>query len=235
MPPIQDPGGSEPPASSCRVVGVDPGLARMGLAALERSPEGRTRARTATVVRTGADTAHPQRLRQLSSAVSEALHTHRPVALACEAVYFSVNTASAMSTNQAAAVAQLAAAEAGVAVATYAPSRVKAAVTGTGDAAKERVGDFVAAHLGLDGGARPSVDAVDALAVALTHLWSAEDRWTAAGAASWDAAAEGRAVTMAGGRAATDSQGSLASASPRLREAAERAEAGATVVRRGRR
>ena len=68
------------------------------------------------------------------------------------------------------AAALLAAAEAGLPVYEYAPSRVKSAATGQGGAKKAQVGFMMRALLALT--KNPPADAADALAVALTHAQS---------------------------------------------------------------
>jgi crossover junction endodeoxyribonuclease RuvC len=75
-----------------------------------------------------------------------------------------------MGTAQAAAVAVLAAARAGLPVQTYTPSEVKAAVTGSGVAGKAQVTAMVMRLLGLADPPKPA-DAADALALAICHVW----------------------------------------------------------------
>ncbi len=77
-----------------------------------------------------------------------------------------------MGTAQAAAVALLVAARAGLPVATHTPSEVKAAVTGTGRADKAQVTAMVTRLLGLSTRPTPA-DAADAAALAICHLWRA--------------------------------------------------------------
>ena len=151
-----------------RVLGVDPGLTRCGLGVVA-GPVSRPRLVHATCVRTGADVALERRLAAIHDAVAAEIADQRPDAVAVERVLFSSNVRTAMSTGQAAGVALLAAAQAGVAVHAYSPTQVKATVAGAGDADKEAVARLVAAQLGLDGPPRPA-DVSDALAVALTHL-----------------------------------------------------------------
>jgi crossover junction endodeoxyribonuclease RuvC len=89
-----------------------------------------------------------------------------------------------MGTAQAAALAVLAAARAGIPVALHTPSEVKAAVTGSGRADKAQVTTMVTRLLRLPDRPRPA-DAADALALAICQLWrgAAQARLTAALAA----------------------------------------------------
>lgn len=150
------------------VLGVDPGLTRCGIGVLA-GPAARPRLLATHCVRTDTSLPLEQRLARVHAAVRDAIATHRPTAVAVERVLFSGNARTAMATGQAAGVALLAAAEAGVAVSAYSPNEVKLTVTGSGAADKDAVGRLVAAQLGLAEVPTPA-DVADALAVALTHL-----------------------------------------------------------------
>jgi crossover junction endodeoxyribonuclease RuvC len=75
-----------------------------------------------------------------------------------------------MGTAQAAGVALLIAAKSGIPVMMHTPSEVKAAVTGSGRANKAQVATMVAKLLNLSEIPKP-VDATDALALAICHIW----------------------------------------------------------------
>ena len=152
---------------SC-VLGVDPGLTTLGLAAVgrrDRTPE----IVFAATVRTPADLAEPSRLRAIHEAVRDAIAEHRPDAVAVERVAWNTNQRSAMHVARATGVVLLAAAEAGLPVEEYGPLEVKMAVTGQGNADKKQVRDALERLHGLrDVPTQP--DAADAVAVALCHL-----------------------------------------------------------------
>jgi len=150
------------------VLGVDPGLTRCGIGVVV-GPASRPSAVHHECVRTSPDTPLEERLLAVHDAVLGAIEQHRPDAVAVERVLFSSNVRSAMATGQAAGVALLAAARAGLAVTFYSPNEVKETVTGDGSADKTAVGLLVAAQLRLDEVPQPA-DVADALAVAITHL-----------------------------------------------------------------
>lgn len=154
-----------------RVMGVDPGLARCGVAVIDGDVR-RIRLRAHHLVRTGADDAPEQRLAVVHDQVTDLIAQHRPGVLSIERLLFNANAHSAMAVAQAVGVILLAAAHAEVDVAHYTPTQVKATVTGSGDADKAQVKYLVRAQLGLDS-APASADVADAAAVALCHLWRA--------------------------------------------------------------
>ncbi|MEX1263999.1 MAG: crossover junction endodeoxyribonuclease RuvC [Actinomycetota bacterium] len=166
---------------SC-VLGVDPGVAKMGLAAVARDGR-RPTLIWADTFTTGAATPEAERLKVLAEAVRAAIATHRPMSVAVERVAFNRNQVSALTVARATGAVMVVAAEAGLDVEEYSPTEVKSAVTGAGNADKRQVREALERVHGFkDLPASP--DAVDAAAVALTHLVGARLRAAArAGAA----------------------------------------------------
>lgn len=153
-----------------RVIGVDPGLTRCGIAVVDVSPRRTAVLVDVTVVGTPADHTLDARLLAIDAAITRMLERHRPDHLAVERVFAQNNTPTVVGTAQASGVVIAAAARAGVPVALHTPSEVKAAVTGHGDAGKEQVTAMVTRILGLEAPPRPA-DAADAIALAITHAW----------------------------------------------------------------
>jgi crossover junction endodeoxyribonuclease RuvC len=164
------------------VLGVDPGVARLGLAVVigsGRSP----RLKWAGCVRTSPAMQEAERLAILARAVRGAIVEHRPSAVSIERVAWNRNQVSALHVARATGVVMAAAAELGLPVEEYGPNEVKVAVTGAGNADKRQVQDALARIHGLrDVPADP--DAADAVAVALTHLVGARLRAIARAGAS---------------------------------------------------
>ena len=167
-----------------RVLGVDPGLTRCGVGVVEGAPGRPLRLVAVEVVRTPPEADIGGRLLALAAALEAAVAAHAPDVVAVERVFSQHNVRTVMGTAQAAAVAILAAARAGVPVALHTPSEVKAAVTGSGRADKAQVASMVTRLLPLPERPRPA-DAADALALAICQLWrgTAQTRLAAALAA----------------------------------------------------
>ena len=153
-----------------RVLGVDPGLTRCGLGAVDSLPGRRIVLVAVDVVRTPAEDELGLRLLAIGRTVEDWLDQLRPDVLAVERVFSQHNVRTVMGTAQAAGVAVLAAAQRGIPVAWHTPSEVKAAVTGSGTAGKAQVTTMVTKLLALPAAPRPA-DAADALALAICHLW----------------------------------------------------------------
>lgn len=153
-----------------RVLAIDPGLTRCGVAVVETAVDGKARALAVDVVRTDPQAEHAQRLHQVFLAVQELLDRTAPDVLVVERVFSQQNVRTAMGTAQAAAVCMLAASLRGLPVHQHTPTEVKAAVTGSGRADKQQVAFMVGRILGLRDVPR-TADATDALALAICHLW----------------------------------------------------------------
>ena len=168
-----------------RVLGVDPGLTRCGLGVVDGRPGAQPRLVAVGVVRTPAGLDTARRLVLLEAAFEEWVCTHRPDSVAVERVFAQHNVQTVMGTAQAAGIAMLVAARHGLPVALHTPSEVKAAITGSGRAAKGQVGTMVTRILRLDATPTPA-DAADALALAICHVWrgAATSRLEAAAAAA---------------------------------------------------
>src|SRR5438034_2625113 len=164
-----------------RVLGVDPGLTRCGIGAVDGRPGRPPSLVHADVIRTPAGAGIAARLLALEEEIDTWLAEYRPDAVAVERVFSQHNVRTVMGTAQASAVAIVAAARRGLPVALHTPSEVKAAVTGSGRADKAQVASMVTRVLRLSEAPRPA-DAADALALAICHLWrgAAQDRLAAA-------------------------------------------------------
>ncbi len=168
-----------------RVLGVDPGLTRCGLAVVDGEPGRRlTLVEVGFATTSAADEIGP-RLVALERVIEAWLARHSPDAVAVERVFSQHNVRTVMGTAQAGAVAITCAARAGLPVALHTPSEVKAAVTGNGRAEKDQVAAMVTRLLGLSAAPRPA-DAADALALAVCALWrgAAQARLAAAARAA---------------------------------------------------
>ena len=148
------------------LIGLDPGLQSPGWGVIEAQGN-RLRHVANGQVRSRADEALGQRLTQLFEALEAIIAEHRPAAAAVEETFVNQNPRSTLKLGQARGVVLLAAARSGIVVGEYAPSVVKKAVVGVGQAEKDQVHAMVKRL--LPGVAIAGADAADALAVAIAH------------------------------------------------------------------
>jgi crossover junction endodeoxyribonuclease RuvC len=152
------------------VLGIDPGLSRLGYGLVGRGPNGAELvAISAGVIETPHDAPLPDRLFTVQTELRALLAEFQPGAVAVERVFFQVNVRTAMSVGQASGLALAAAAEIGCEVAQYTANEVKQALVGYGSATKDQVQRMVANVLSLPSVPKPP-DVADALALAVCHL-----------------------------------------------------------------
>lgn len=153
-----------------RVLGVDPGLTRCGVGIVEGVIGSPISLVGVGVILTPTEAALDQRLLGLDQQLSEWINVWKPDVIAVERVFSQHNVRTVMGTGQAAGIALLLAAKAGIPVMMHTPSEVKASVTGSGRANKAQVALMVQKILNLETIPKP-VDATDALALAICHIW----------------------------------------------------------------
>jgi crossover junction endodeoxyribonuclease RuvC len=150
-----------------KVIGIDPGTASCGYGIVHAS-DGRLRAIGHGWWQTPAAERLELRLKTIFDGVAGLIAEHRPDAVALEESFVGVDARTALSVGQARGAVMVAAANAGVECAEYAPARVKQLVCGYGRAEKQQVQKMVTAILSLAEAPTPS-HASDALAVAICH------------------------------------------------------------------
>ncbi len=153
-----------------RILGVDPGLTRCGLGVIEAGPSRKVSLVDVLVAGSEPRDDLPRRLAAIASVLDRVLEEHTPEAVAMERVFAQHNVRTVMGTAQVSGIVMLAAERRGIPVAFYTPSEVKAAVTGSGRAAKAQVGQMVRRLLGERVPQGPA-DVADALAIAICHAW----------------------------------------------------------------
>jgi crossover junction endodeoxyribonuclease RuvC len=153
-----------------KVLGVDPGLTRCGIGIVEGSTGTQLLLVGVGVIKTPTDIPLEMRLLDLDRQLGEWINLYSPDVIAVERVFSQHNVSTVMGTGQAAGVALLLAAKAGIPVVMHTPSEVKAAVTGSGRANKKQVADMVVHILKLESAPKP-VDSTDALALAICNIW----------------------------------------------------------------
>jgi crossover junction endodeoxyribonuclease RuvC len=157
-----------------RILGLDPGLQVTGYAVLESTDAG-PKVRDAGVIRSAQKRAAANmagRIRALYDGLCEVLDEWKPAALAIEQLYAHYDhPRTAILMAHARGAFFLAGAQRGIPVLSYAATKVKKLITGSGRASKEQMQHAVTRELGLTKLPEPH-DVADALAVALCHYFA---------------------------------------------------------------
>jgi crossover junction endodeoxyribonuclease RuvC len=152
--------------TTIRIAGFDPGLSRTGWGVIEVSGNRLAHIANGVIVTTTA-LSLGNRLAALHAGIRAVLSAHAPHSVAVEQAFVAKDPGAALKLGHARAIALLAAAEAGLEIAEYAPNHIKKSVVGVGHADKAQVQAMVRRLLPT---ARfQAADAADALACAIAH------------------------------------------------------------------
>src|SRR3989338_11699434 len=162
-----------------RILGVDPGFERLGIAVLERTPEVLPQGQKEKIIfsecfKTSAKLEFSVRLSLIGEEVRNIIKKYKPEVLAIETFFLNTNQKTVMRVAEARGVVIYEAIIAGLKIFEASPPQIKIATTGYGRANKEQIMKMVKILVDLDK-SKKSDDELDAIAIALTafaHLRS---------------------------------------------------------------
>ena len=155
-------------ASSGVILGIDPGTVVVGYGAV-RATVGGVELVTAGVLRPRRTAPVPERLGEIGAGLDQLLTDLGPAVVVVEEAFVSRNVQSALRIGEGRGVVLAAATRFGARVVQMPPAVAKKALVGNGAAPKEQVAGMVGRLLGVSP-EQVSLDATDALALALAHL-----------------------------------------------------------------
>ena len=150
-----------------RIIGIDPGLARVGYGIIEVENEKKTLI-DCGVIETNKNKKEEDRLFEIYKDLITLIDRWDPDIAAVEKFFF-YRSSTTISVVQARGVIMMVLASKKIQVSEYAPAHIKLTVTGTGKASKKEVLEAVMYNLKLNYAPKPD-DSADALAIALTKL-----------------------------------------------------------------
>lgn len=153
------------------ILGIDPGLATIGFGVLEKDKFGRATPIDYGVILTPKEEYIPTRLAMLEESLIKLIDKYKPEEIALEELFFNNNQKTAINVAQARGVILLTCTKKCGRLFEYTPLQIKQALTGYGRADKRQIQEMVKTLLHLKSIPRPD-DAADAVAVALTHIFT---------------------------------------------------------------
>lgn len=153
--------------NSMRVLAIDPGYDRLGVAIVEGNPSKPVLVWSACV--TPPKGVREMRLAYVHETISSVAKEYAPDFFAIESLYFSTNKKTALGVAEARGAALAAASAAGLPVREVAPGTVKLAVTGNGRADKKAIAHLLPHLITLPKKARLD-DELDAIALGIAAL-----------------------------------------------------------------
>ncbi len=150
-----------------RVLAIDPGYDRLGVAVVEGDPSSPHLVMSMCVEPPKGS--REERLGEVSRAVHEVIAGYAPHVLAIETLFFSVNKKTAIGVAEARGAVLAAAGRTNLPIIECSPQQVKLAVTGHGGASKASVSAMLPRLLSLSNKKRLD-DELDAIAIGITGL-----------------------------------------------------------------
>jgi len=149
------------------IIGIDPGLARVGYGIIEVKRNEKTLL-DCGIIETQKDQKEENRLLEIFMDLKELINKWKPDYAAVEK-YFFYKSSTTISVVQARGVIMMTLGSFNIPITEYAPAQIKLNITGFGKATKKDVLDSVMYSLNLDYPPKPD-DSADALAIALTKF-----------------------------------------------------------------
>ena len=150
-----------------RIIGIDPGLARVGYGIIEIQNDKKVLL-DCGVIETDKEKQEEYRLYEIFKDLNELINHWNPNLAAVEKFFF-YRSSTTISVVQARGVIMMALASKKIQVSEYSPAQIKLTIAGSGKASKKEVLEAVMCNLNLQKAPKPD-DSADALAIALTKL-----------------------------------------------------------------
>jgi crossover junction endodeoxyribonuclease RuvC len=151
-----------------RIIGIDPGYDRLGIAIIEKPAKGKELVLYSACFQTSSKDTIYERFGKIAAEMAQVIDTFKPNVLAIETLFITKNQKTAMRVAEARGIILSEAIRSGLMIYEYTPMQIKMAVTSDGRSDKERVIKMVQILVPLP---KKNMidDEYDAIAVALTH------------------------------------------------------------------
>lgn len=150
-----------------RILGIDPGFERLGIAILEKIKNGGEEVIFSTCFRTNKNLEFPERLKLIGEEIKKIIKQYKPEILAIETLFLNTNQKTVMNVAESRGVILYESISAGLKIFEASPPQIKLAVTGDGRADKNQIIKMVKMLVKIDN-TKMSDDELDAIAIALT-------------------------------------------------------------------
>ncbi|MCC7469554.1 MAG: crossover junction endodeoxyribonuclease RuvC [Bacteroidetes bacterium] len=155
-----------------KILGIDPGYERVGIAVLEKNKGDRKETLLySNCFKTSAKLSLDERIFLIGKEIENVIKKWEPEALAIEKLYFENNAKTAMGVAEARGTIIFVSKSAGLEILEYTPLQIKNAVTGYGKATKDQVHSMVSKLITLPKTVKQD-DEIDAIAIAITGFAS---------------------------------------------------------------
>ena len=153
------------------IIGIDPGLARVGYGIIEAS-NGNKKLLDCGIIETPKGKLEEKRLLEIFQDLQKLINKWKPNYAAVEKFFF-YKSSTTISVVQARGVIMMTLGLLDIPISEYAPAKIKLAVSGSGKANKKEILNAVMLELNLSYTPKPD-DSADAIAIALTKIYEGQ-------------------------------------------------------------
>lgn len=156
-----------------RIISIDPGYDRMGIAVIEKDERGKESLVFSECVTTDREKEFTARLLFMVDSFIETVESFSPVEFAIEKLFFQNNQKTAIQVSRVIGALEFAALKKDLTLFEYTPLQIKSAVTGNGRSTKQEMMKMIPLIITCPKekrGEKMLDDEYDAIAVGLTHL-----------------------------------------------------------------
>lgn len=154
-----------------KVISIDPGYERIGIAIIEKNGNKKEDLIYSNCFKTSKELSLLERFTLIGREIESIVKRYKPEAMAVETLFFNSNQKTVMAVSEARGIIMYQALANKVPVFEYTPLQIKIAVTGYGRGDKKQVIDMVHHLIKIEKDIKYD-DEYDAIAVGLTHLAS---------------------------------------------------------------
>jgi crossover junction endodeoxyribonuclease RuvC len=152
-----------------KILGVDPGFERLGIAVLEKNTgDKKEQVLFSECFKTSAKLEFSERLNLIGTEIKNIIKKYQPEILSIETLFLTTNQKTVMHVAEARGVVIYEAARAGLQIFEASPPQIKIATTGYGRADKKQIIKMVKILVDIDNKEKKLDDELDAIAIALT-------------------------------------------------------------------
>jgi crossover junction endodeoxyribonuclease RuvC len=154
-----------------RVLAIDPGYERVGIAIIEKSGSQKEQLIFSECFKTSAKSSFPARLELIGNEIETLIKEYTPQAMALEKLFFNTNQTTAMKVSEVRGMLLYLARSYQLTICEYTPLQIKIAATGYGQSSKQQVIAMVSKLIKIEKEIKYD-DEYDAIACGLTCLAS---------------------------------------------------------------
>ncbi|MDE1940933.1 MAG: crossover junction endodeoxyribonuclease RuvC, partial [Patescibacteria group bacterium] len=148
-----------------RIIGIDPGYDRLGIAITEKTAHGKEKVVFSECFTTSPKESIYIRLNKIGSEIGRVIDEFEPEAMAIESLFLAKNQKTAMRVSEARGIMIYEAVNRGLEIHEFSPVEIKMAVTGDGTSDKSRIMKMVGLLIDLPHKEKALDDEMDAIAI----------------------------------------------------------------------